>query len=151
MFILSLRVSLKGRFTDNGIAVLFALYEILQANGAALTDGWLSIIQILDDVIDQDVAEFVPLGFKIVQLIVDDFLGTRLLSAPWRGGLTIGIIDGFPRSSFPNLIHTIGLYGRQRLAANISFTSIGLLWQVTFVELSTATNLKGPTIRYQII
>ena len=56
-----------------------AVYDIIQNCGHVLGEGWTVLLRLLSRVAKQR-ADLVPLGFKSVQLIADDFLGNLQLS-----------------------------------------------------------------------
>ena len=136
---------IKSRYDDTRLQLLQALHSILQAAGQSMSAGWTTILEWLSQVCEiggvpgsprgADIAvatgtkgeagsaskekvvvsgtALITLGFNSVQLIVNDF------------------IDSIPLERIPLLISTIAQYSQQRQDANISFTSIGLLWRVS--------------------
>jgi hypothetical protein len=117
---------------------LHALYRVLQSCGHILEGGWPSVFALLQSVAlksclgdeggeespggrPQDVDQALdrswgdtclPLGFRSLKLIVDDFL------------------DSVPMRHISDCIACMGAFGAQVSDVNISLTAIGMVWTV---------------------
>lgn len=123
-FILGPLTSLyRSKYADTRSHILVSVFDLIQSCGQRINSGWRVILELLGVVVtsmntDSDFSPahrlaFISNGFKCIQLIVDEFLQ----SMPW--------------TLYEELSTLLGLYGAQRQGTNISFTSIGVLWQLS--------------------
>ncbi|PXF48324.1 Protein MON2-like [Gracilariopsis chorda] len=127
-------------FQDVHSGTLSSVYSILESHGEQLRgdSAWTIILQILsmatgiqsvpkgdnlEDTSEENVTtnhkhpafqpspENVSDGFKLVQVIADDFL------------------PSINKKSFPAWLNVLGLYSRQVQDVNVALTSIGLMWR----------------------
>jgi len=65
----------RTKYSDTRRTILAALYDIIQAAGPKLALGWKTVFQILQDNISPDASvDPISIGFKILQLILEEFL-----------------------------------------------------------------------------
>ena len=140
-----------------------AVYDIIQNCGHVLREGWTVLLRLLSRVAKQH-ADLVPLGFKSVQLIADDFLGNLHLSNEnWNKDMsnidagaddqdsksTMNQDDELPSparvDAFLLCIECLSDYAMQVADVNISLTAIGTLWAVgdyARQQMTQATNVE---------
>ena len=140
-----------------------AVYDIIQNCGHVLREGWTVLLRLLSRVAKQH-ADLVPLGFKSVQLIADDFLGNLHLSnETWNEDMSdtdAGVDDQDSKSTmnqdnelpsparvdaFLLCIECLSDYAMQVADVNISLTAIGTLWAVgdyARQQMTQATNAE---------
>ena len=117
---------------------LVAVEDLLKTCGHILSDGWVDVISLLQSIAngsedadgdDGMVSEFIPIGFRSLQLVADEFLDS--LTSP----------NGIQRC-----LDCLFAYAKQRLDLNISLTAIGAIWAMTdFVrqQLENESNVDG--------
>ena len=140
-----------------------AVYDIIQNCGHVLREGWTVLLRLLSRVAKQH-TDLVPLGFKSVQLIADDFLGNLHLSNEnWNKDMsdieagaddqdsksTMNQDDELPSparvDAFLLCIECLSDYAMQVADVNISLTAIGTLWAVgdyARQQMTQATNVE---------
>lgn len=89
-----------------------ALHALLQAHGELLTLSWPIVLTIAISAPLAGDSAMVPLGFRSVELVVNDFLGY------------------LPRDCVALLITTVARYAHQMRFLNIALSAIGLEWKI---------------------
>ncbi|HLD78218.1 MAG TPA: hypothetical protein VJB16_04275, partial [archaeon] len=89
-----------------------ALHALLQAHGELLTLSWPIVLTIAISAPLAGDSAMVPLGFRSVELVVNDFLGH------------------LPRDCVALLITTVARYAHQMRFLNIGLSAIGLEWKI---------------------
>lgn len=133
----------RSRYLDTREKSLNAVYKILQSSGHVLENGWPAVFDLLrsvalggeieESVLDVSKHDFddelesvwgetcLPLGFRSLKLIVDDFL------------------DSIPRQYFADCISCMGAFGLQLLDVNISLTAVEKVWTVADFSSAAST------------
>ena len=117
---------------------LVVVESLLKACGHILSDGWEDIITLLQSVANDStevnvdggvISELIPVGFRSLQLVADEFLDN--LTSP----------NGIQRC-----LDCLFAYAKQGVDLNISLTSIGAIWAMTdFVrqQLESESSVDG--------
>lgn len=103
----------EARHEQTRVEVLDSLHRVLQHSGSALSTGWPVVLAILLNIGVSNEISLIPLGFKSVQAITNEYL------------------SALPYDCLPVTISTIGNFGGKSIAdININIAAIGLLWNV---------------------
>lgn len=103
----------EARHEQTRVEILDSLHRILQHSGSALSTGWPVVLAILLNIGVSNEMSLIPLGFKSVQAITNEYL------------------SALPYDCLPVTISTIGNFGGKSIAdININIAAIGLLWNV---------------------
>lgn len=101
------------RYEATRVEILESLFRILQHSGSSLSTGWPVVLAILLNIGVSNEISLIPLGFKSVQQITNEYL------------------TAIPYDCLPVTISTIGNFGGKSIAdININIAAIGLLWNV---------------------
>lgn len=103
----------EARHEQTRVEILDSLHRVLQHSGSALSTGWPVVLAILLNIGVSNEISLIPLGFKSVQAITNEYL------------------SALPYDCLPVTISTIGNFGGKSIAdININIAAIGLLWNV---------------------
>jgi hypothetical protein len=96
---------------------LECVHQVLDSSGEALAYAWPVVIGIINDALTitspPPDANIVRMAFACMQMVIADFL------------------PSVPIRCLPLLLDSLGNFGRQRCAINVSLTAVGLLWSVS--------------------
>jgi hypothetical protein len=112
-FLETIEALINSRHEHIRIEILESMHRILQNSGSALSSGWQVILAILLNIGVSNEISLIPLGFKSVQSITNEYL------------------HALPFECLAVTISTIGNFGGKSIAdININIAAIGLLWNV---------------------
>ena len=117
----------EAKHETTRVEILESLHRILQHSGSALSTGWPVVLAILLNIGVSNEISLIPLGFKSVQAITNEYL------------------SALPYDCLPVTISTIGNFGGKSIAdININIAAIGLLWNVAdFIARKQTDILKS--------
>ena len=113
----------QSTFNNTRQITLISIETLLKACGHTLSDGWTDVISLLGSVAtgaggegdeSQEEVEMIPIGFRSLQLVADEFLES--LTSP---------------KGLAECLLCLSSYAKQTVDLNISLTAIGAIWAMT--------------------